>query len=413
MKKTLTSVLALSALAFGSAQAGEAVADMSWAKPKVELSGNVKAYAMGIAGKHVKAPDHKGKIDNITAGSKGSLRFDATGQTAAGSTYGAVVALDLRRNKANTEDLWKSIYAFFSSDEYGMWQIGDLDGAMKQTIVDARNLMGGTGGFDGDMWVAATPTNGVMALYEPLSHTKYATKIVYKSPLMNGFQVAMSYTANSKLFGALERNFNNGLGPQYISGKKAMLGRVFETALSYGTSFGDVAVNLYAGGAVANPVVPLGTNESPADFGTGLRPVKTWQLGMLIDYHQFQFAAGMIDNQRSMLRRDETGDAGKAYNAGLSYTNGRHTVAVGYMGSTRKVLGGRAKANVGSLTYECALAPGWTVFGEANYFSTVNTDAYMAKDDITAENRGNLFVSPKMNKRNSGGVFLLGTAIRF
>lgn len=406
---TTLSVLGIAPLAHSSETNSETNSEinMAWfSKPNLEISGKITGMGAGASVRH-----QPPKTDKVSFASKGDLLFNIKAMTQGGTEYGGIVALDVRRDKAGGDDLYKSVYAYFSSPEYGTWQIGDLDSALEQVMVDGSDIMGGTGGFDGDMFYFATPTAGVFMPYMTAAYNRYATKIVYKSPVVHGLQLAASYTPHSALWGTMKRmhgeDFAKNIGID-ANASWPSLGRIFEAALSYGFSLGDVGVNLYAGGAIGNPNV----SDHAVFANKGLHPVKVWQLGMLLDWQQFQFAAGVLNQQRSMMRKDELGNAGTAYNAALSYTTGRHTIAVGYLGSTRRVLDGRAKGNVGSLTYECKLAPGWTVFGEANYFSTTNTVAYLAQDGVTKKDQGYLYQSG-LKKNNSGGVFLLGTTIRF
>lgn len=400
MKKTLTCLAALGLAVASTANSAEQISLAGFTKPAVTLSGKVQAFAFGKS--VVNAP--KG-VDKVTGGTKGNLRLNIMGTSQAGTEYGAIAEMDFRRDRTASQDFWRAIYVYFSSPEYGMWQLGDLEGAIAQTMVDGKNLLGGTGGFWGDMWAVATPTTGVMYDFSAMSSTKYATKIVYKSPIMSGFQVVMSFTPHSKLWGLQNRNFDKDFVKAIATGKAPSVSQVSEAAISYGFELGDVGVNLYAGGAIGSPDVP-------ANSGYRLHSIKVWQAGMLLDWKQFQFATGVVNNQRSMMRTDEVGNAGTAYNAALSYTMGRHTFAVGYFGSTRRVTEGRAKSNVGSLTYECQLAPGWSVFGEANYFKTTNTGAYLEQAGIKDATSGRIYTSG-LDKNNSGGVFLLGTSIRF
>jgi len=401
MKKVLHLSLALALLS------STALADHSTGAPKptLQLSGKLQAFALASSSKSrsVNAPA-------TNFGTKGNLRFDINAQTASGTEYGGVAEVELNRAKVGSQDFFRAVYAFVSSAQYGTWQLGDLDGALVQGIVDGRQLMGGTGGFDGDMWAVVTPTSGVLVDMVGSSKTKYATKIVYKSPTVKGMQFVFSYTPQSKMYGLVDRSMGEDFDQNFIAGKKPTISKVVEGVLSYGFSLGELGVTLYAGGSVATP-------RAGVSAVSGIKAAKTFQLSMLLAWRDFQFAAGFLNNQSSLHRTNEVGDSGIAYNSALSYNTGPHTVALGYFGSKRKVTGGSAKANVGSATYEYSIAPGWTVFTEANYFKTTSTVAYLTDvgaqpDAKTAAGVGYLYATNN-TKNAGGGVFLLGTTLRF
>lgn len=372
--------------------------------PSLQISGKLMAYGIGAS-----QNEKTRAVDIGNFGTKGDIRFNVEGVSEGGFKYGGLLILDVRRQKAAGKDFVKNAYVYASHDDIGYVQLGELDGALKQTMVSGANLMGGTGGFDGDMWTVTNLTAGLPGYFDPISYDQYATKVVLKTPVLGGLQLVFSYTPHSKLYGTLAKTNSGGLKDELVAGKTPGAKRQTELAASYGFGLGDVAVNLYAGGAVATPVLPTGAAYQ-------LNTVKTYQLGFLVDYASFQFAGGYIDNQKSMLRKYEVGNTGKQYNLAVSYTTGPNSVAVGYQGARRSVKGGLAKANVGSLTYERKIAPGLTLFGEANYFQTKTTADYLAGNgtggDVSKAADGFIFAS-NTKKNNSGQVYLMGATLRF
>ncbi len=400
MKKLCVSLATIAVLGAFGAQADKA----SGHAPVVDIAGKITGYGVSDTQTH----RNKG-ADSTALGLKGDLSFRVMGML--GNTeYGGVVTFDARRDKTASRDLLKNAYVYIADKTYGTLQLGDLDGVTKQGMVSGIDVMGGTGGFYGDMWYVANPTSGVMVRFEPMSYTKYATKLVYKSPEMFGLQLMMSYTPHSELYGTLDRTTEGEFDSQAGRNKstKLHLKRQFSLGLSYNMAIADAAVSVYAVGSIAKP-------DAPAAMVGSFNHIKTYELGMFVDWCRFQFGAGFIDNQKSALKTTTHGDAGKAYNAAVSYTFGPNSIAVGYLGSQRKVVGGKARAHVASATYERQVAPGWTVFGEANYFKTTNTAQYRATLSgvkVTDQQNGALFASGTRNN-NKGGVFLLGTTVRF
>ena len=351
---------------------------------------------MGVNQKYKSPPSGK-----VSFSSQGNLDFNIKGSVAPEFDYGAVIKVDLRRDKSGSENLLKEMYGYLSRPSIGEIQLGEVEGTYEQIHVDGTTIMGGTGGFNGKWSIAALIPTGVVQEYIPHSTTRQATKVVYASPVFEGLQLVSSYTPHSKLWGTKKRNNEN---KEYLSLGNA---RVFEAGLSYGVSFEDTSLTIFTAGAIG---------VSPDIKEQKRHPIKTWQIGFLGEHSGFQIGAGYINNQKSGLLKTEQGNAGHAYNLAVGYDFGPHKIAIGYMGSRRKVLSGQTKADVGSITYERSIIAGLSLFAEANIFSLrgpkEHFGLYDPKDYDDNKDKGYLFFSPH-NKNNSGSVFLLGTKIKF
>lgn len=377
-------------------------------KPTFKIKGKL-TFIAGTNGAKVR----DNRIDQASFLTKGDFGFNIFGEGYNGSNYGAMISFDLRREKSGSESFIKAAYAYYNDQDYGTFQVGEMEGAIDQTMMDGRDIMGATGGFDGSLFTFATESTGVMASYKQATYDKKATKILYKTPVMNGFQFVFSFAPHSQLLGSKSRGagddtgFNSAMGGN--ASKAVQLKSGIEGVMSYGFAVSGVDINLYAGAGYANPSL-----TTLQQAGAHVRPAKSWQLGMIMDFGDIQLGAGYLNNGKSLTRKNSVETFGDAYNAAISYTLGRHYIAAGHMASSRKVVGGHAKANVSSVTYEYKAAPGLTVFGEVNYFDTRNTGQYYAAmGDTTAQKNAKRLHISGLKKNNRGSVMMVGTSIRF
>ena len=420
MNKTVfLMTLGIFALGSVSLQAEDQTAVLSKDDQKIKLDWFKKPVArvkgkLSFIGMTGGTKKRDSRVDQGSFITKGDFGVTLSADAQDGSSYGGVISLDLRREKAGSQDFIKAAYAYYNSLDYGTLQIGEMEGALDQALMDGRDIMGATGGFDGNFFTFTTASAGVMSGYKQSTYDKYATKLLYKTPVFNGFQFVMSFSPSSQLLGARSRGPGGAFDAAMDKNKAIQLKRTLEGVLSYGFDLSGVDINLFLGGGVANPIL---TTEQKNNGGATVNSAKVFQTGMIIDFGDFQMGGGYLHNGKSLTRKDVAGNYGDAYNAAMGYKIGRHYVAAGHMGSSRKVEGGHAKATITSVTYEYSAAPGLTVFGEMNYFDTRNTSQYYANNNVTNNintqlNNKRLHAST-LGKNNKGSVFLVGTAIRF
>ncbi|PLX29698.1 MAG: hypothetical protein C0582_04000 [Alphaproteobacteria bacterium] len=378
-------------------------------KPQAKVKGKL----IFIAGANT-AKKRDSRIDQASFSTKGDVGFSIFADGLNNDSYGADIVFDLRREKSGSADFIKAAYAYYNTDEYGTFKVGEMEGALEQTLLDGRDVMGATGGFGGELFTFATPSTGTLTYYQHAAHDKYATKVLYQTPTINGFQFVTSFTPHSQLLGSRKRGADEGNSTSFgdaFNKNEVMLRRVVEGVVSYGFNTSGVDVNMYLGGAVADPSTKINQNLAV----NAVHPAKSFLAGLLVDFGDVQFGAGYMNNGKSLTRKDLSETYGDAVNAAISYALGRHYVAAGHMASWRKVEGGKAKANISSVTYEYKAAPGLTLFSEVNYFDTRNTSQYYNNAAATPKDRSEnkqLF-SGGIRNNNKGAVLLVGTAIRF
>lgn len=103
---------------------------------------------------------------------------------ATGLRYGATVEFEADTNRNdNTDETWVILQGTF-----GEFRFGDEDGASDLMKLGAFTLAAGTGGIDGTVDLPRLVAG---------DNTGDATKVVYFSPRLAGFQLGVSYTPNA------------------------------------------------------------------------------------------------------------------------------------------------------------------------------------------------------------------------
>ncbi|MBL0942690.1 MAG: hypothetical protein IBJ00_08225, partial [Alphaproteobacteria bacterium] len=104
-------------------------------------------------------------------------------------------------------------------------------------------------------------------------------------------------------------------------------------------------------------------------------------------------------------------NAGRAYSFATGYTHGLDKVALGYYHSERKFSGPKSKANIYSLTYDRQLAPGLSLFGEANQFDLKTSQATLNAQKAIYQGSNNTLAAPTTN--NKGHAIVVGGKFKF
>lgn len=344
---------------------------------------------------------------------KGQLDFEIKSDQIKEWVYGVVASLNLDK-AGQGDDTIKAAYLFATSEKVGNFQVGNLEGLERQMMSTGKDILGGADGFGGGrMWRVISPTSGTPGdVSMPASYTMYGTKAVYTTPNVNGWQAGVHYVPSSKNVGTRKNNadLDKTLG-------KPSHKQLVTAALSYGFGYGQMAVNLYANGSI-------GKAQSVYSSPTALYPIKTFQFGLLMDYAGWRLGSGYYNNQRSFIRKNSGGSAGQGYDVGIGREMGPVYVALGYLGFSRRVAGGYATSNTASVTVDYTVVPGWTVYGETDFFRMRSpkdqfsasrsfgvNDVYDYQNNTSSTTSGR--VNTGNNGNNQGAVFILGTQMRF
>jgi outer membrane protein OmpU len=309
---------------------------------------------------------------------------------------------------------------------WGTFLIGDHYGVENFMARGAFAVMGGTGGFDGN-WhdVVNTPT-GVLFTTDLVGTTKYATKATYLTPRVGGLQAGFSYAPNSE-------HRANGKPHNQTSIKKppeAFDVNSWAGGINFEHEFANtMQIALSATGILASTKSPQSRRNKIADTiynsyeTTNRKDTASYALGGIAEYRGFELGAEWIDNGRSRQPSSSivapggtpiSGfNAGRAYSFATGYTYGLHKVALGYYHSERKFSGPKSKANVYSVTYDRQLAPGLSLYGEANQFDLKTSKAAVNTQQAIYDGApsGSKPAAPTTN--NKGHAVVIGGKFRF
>ncbi len=241
-----------------------------------------------------------------------------------GLSYGATVAFEADTNRTdNTDETWVILAGTF-----GEVRFGDEDGAADNMKVGGFSVAVGTGGIDGtvvDTFLVVGPSN-----------SDDATKIVYYTPTLAGFQLGVSYTPSGSSNG-------DNLAVTNAGGLKDW----FEAGLTWTGEFGDVGITAAVVGGRAK-----------ADFTARDDDLKTIFGGIQVDVFGISLAGGLGTEEVLGIDRDW-------YNLGAKATFGPISVSATY-GQATTDPGPDPKNLV--LGAEFGVVPGVSLSGEVAFF---------------------------------------------
>ncbi|MBE9555636.1 MAG: porin [Proteobacteria bacterium] len=314
------------------------------------------------------------------------LQLNVSGAADNGLNYGFKIEIN-----ANTTDGTVADEARLQlSGGWGTLQMGDEDGAEDIMNYGGENLMGATGGFDGDqddykfraVGIAFTKVDTVTpsdfayfaAVARGASGTKAdllgapsyptiagdtgdATKVSYFSPRFSGFQVGASITPtpntgdNFKEDGEWENHIGVGA--------------------NYDNSFGDLRVR-------ASLVYSAASWTDQVDLSPkgDIEDISAWSVGGIVNYGPFSLGANYTDNGdsgRVLLNFDAddinvTIDSGESsyWDVAAGYEAGPMYFSAGYFLGTREFRQFDATYQHIALTADYTVAPGLGVYAEVN-----------------------------------------------
>ncbi len=319
------------------------------------------------------------------------------------------------------------------SGGFGTFQVGAVTGPVDSMPESGASLIGGANGIDGGMNGIYNYSAGVISGANMVGESKRATKVVFYSPEVLGFQLGVSFTPNTSHMGDASKNNSvvgddlkagNQTGYLYYDKNHAPYGRRnLEMGITYK---GNVEKWSYALSATA-----IREKTQYTDFGklkdlghVPMNNASSYQLTAAVGYDKWRVATGYIDNGKSRLPKNNDieksiaymkdaylGNAGKAWNVGTSYTVGAYQFATAYHRTDRKTdATQKASSDIVATSVDLSALEGLKFFGEVDFVRTrtnakaiENQQAYM-----DAEGKGNKAIG-----NNSGAVFILGTKMSF
>lgn len=363
-----------------------------------------------------------------------NLFFTIAGASASGLEYMYRVTLETIPNSGSIID---QNYVQFKS-RLGTFQFGDNVGPEDTMVWDAGKIIGGTGGFDGGYNNVYNMSAGVMRGNDNIGDTGNATKFVYYSPEVKGWQFGVGYTPSTAHRGDGKLDNMTGRGVNKIPGNRGLWEnagnqpfdlRNVAIGITYKREMGKWNITLSGVGITAKTYFfnsTLGSGNTRVPF----QNTKSYQLGFVLGYEDFRFGAGFLDNTKSHLPRTRnfnyggsngqavqltgmnTGNAGQAFNVGAGYTKGAYQYAVSYQRSNRNT-GDLQKASSDFYTATVDVTPlqGLKVYTEVDYIrSRTNTTAVSRESQMLANSSNNQNVGIG---NNSGVLGIVGTKIAF
>lgn len=364
-----------------------------------------------------------------------NLFFTISGASATGLEYMYRVTLE---TIPNTDNIIDQNYGQIKAG-FGTFQVGNTVGPEDTMIHDASRIIGGTGAFDGGYNNVYNMSAGVMRGNDNIGDTGNATKIVYYSPEMMGWQVGVAYTPTTahKGDGKLDTLQSNRIarvpgnrGLYEIPGNNLQPFDLRNVAIgvTYKKEMGKWNITLSGAGITAKSYL-FNQNQAAASSGrVPFQNTKAYQLGFVAGYGDFRFGGGYLNNGNSHLPRTpnflinssrtinlgsmNNGNAGSAWNMGAGYTMGAYQFAASYQRTNRNT-GDLMKAHSDFYTATVDVTPlqGLKVYTEVDYIRSRSNDVA-----VNRENQFNLASSRPWTqavKNNSGVLGIVGTKISF
>lgn len=355
-------------------------------------------------------PTEAEKTDKDTSATRmcageANIEVKAIGTLANGVRYLADFDIDAMKDDTEVDKM----YISFSKDGWGTLQMGNLKGPDAKCIYSGQQLLGGTGGLDGTIPHEIDFATGVISPINLIAYSNKATKIVYYSPRIYGFQFAVSYTPDTKHHGHNDKNrraglssngndngmFQKGDGSQKPAGRNNMafaLTHEYEFKNGIGTKISAIyvcestkKVNTRSYGYFEYPTaqednpnkdIKPGIGDTEKSKDVKLRNASSFLLSATVSYQKWSFGIGYLNNGKSRTPKDIFVE--KVVGAGAGA--GGNGVAVG---TTRiYTVGnflGTDKSNAGrawNCGFQYRLNDNWTFSGVYHHMTRkVHTDA--------------------------------------
>ena len=238
----------------------------------VTLGGEFR-FQIGLVDQDVSATAGRGyqfKVDQ----SEIKIGVEATADN--GLKYGINIELNAGGADATSAD---EAWAFIDNADWGRVEMGDQDDATDRIFVESDDILVGRAGPDGDVadFIAFGTGGGVSATGNTI--TGDATKLIYLTPRIAGFQFGGSLTPDT---GAA-----SGGAAVADSDSDGDFENVFGIGANYEGKFDDVSFVLSLNGE-------FGDSETAAGAGTN-GDVETISAGAIVNFAGFGLGVGYVD----------------------------------------------------------------------------------------------------------------------
>ena len=381
--------------------------------PSLTISGGTIIDVSTNTQKKKKEKDEKaGRSPMISIGVS-DVYFTAEGKTEKGLTY------KWRMNVTSIPHVNPYIdrnYFEFGYNSLGTFQLGAVSGVEDTMSQTALNLIGGGKSIDGTFGGTYNFSSGIVGNVHPIGYTKRATKIVYVSPRIQGFQLGLAYTPNTSKLG---RGEEQGIGHDsalYFKKIDDLFGQNnLAFGLSYKNTWDDLSLEIALTGVTERSRLKVNKQR------VNLHNTFSYQIGSTVGYKDFSFCASYMDNKKSRLPKTAgqtiitgkltsddlmNGNAGKMWDVGAQYVHDAWQFGIAYFNSERKINAtDKAKSKVIAATVDYKIFPGLKLFSEVDFVSTKTTASAVSLANRVKDDSG--------IGNNSGKLFLVGAKISF
>ena len=277
--------------------------------------------------------------------------------------------------------------------------------------VGAFTFHAGTGNVLGNYKNVIAVTTGAVIKDDPAGHAKDRTKISYVTPRFGGVQLGYSFAPDGEQS-----------GEKKLSTKTSASGGIVTAASQHVHEVGANFKKDFMGGfglQLSATAIFAGAKSTATTITREYKDVASYALGFVMQYAGFSLGGEYLDNGKSLEWKGlKDSDAGRVYNVGLGYAQGRHAVSLGYLYSKRK-LGkhaisgldyGNTTAKVGALSYDYKLAKGLKVYAEGVAFNYKTSSPAQAGAWTNATSGA---ATSSATPSNNGHAVMLGTAVSF
>lgn len=401
------------------------------AAPKLSIKGFASMVG-GVVKQKQKAQGAGGHTGHLGVGDAG-LYFRLDGGNKEKLAYAFVADLDILTTDFGVNKVFIEL-----SGLWGTLQVGNRKGPTDTMFEDGIYVLGVGHGVDGGMWGLFKDAAGVIG-YRLVGSYKTATKVIYYTPIVEGFQVAIAYTPNTSHSGDEARQNRLPVkGGQYEKGNDGGIYPDFKTkatpyglgniagVIKYKQNFGDWMFGTSLGGLVERTILinPFTNERIP------VHNAKSYGVSLTAGYKKIVAGLGYGNNGKSRLPRNDAlafqtvnaqqttylgdihqGNSGQFWNAALAYDPGKYKIAVGYANTTRR---NNTKQRVGDDAYVTYLAyrplKGLEFFVEGAVVRARTNAAAMAVSQAALDSKGNGDIAVG---NNVGYVTMVGTSVAF
>ncbi len=371
-----------------------------------------------------------------TAG-EAELAFKAKGKLNNGWRYGATLVMDTHRNDTGID----KAYLFFERDNFGTVQVGNLKGPEAAMLCGGQQLIGGTTGMDGVVPYDIDFATGLISPLNVYGYSNKATKIVYYTPKMAGFQFGFSLTPDTKHVGHEHRDWTTGKSSngndsgiynqakgesEKPSGRHNIgVGLTHEYQFNQNLSYKIAVVGVFENTRPINVIFADDNGLQSSATEIKLRNVAAFQTTASIKYKDFTFGCGYLNNGKGRMPKKEVytdkkddfipggflttkdGNAGQVWTVGAKYNYQKWEFSTVYHNISRKVAKSeKVKGHAWTLAADYIICSGLKIYGEFDYIYSKSTDTACKMYNLTHSDKTAI-------RQQNTAVFVLGAKVTF